>query len=98
MESVEQEVKHKVQNLKLRYYNGLRFHDREGAIEARRELLRYGKEHPETGINAGTIDKMLEASVKSHTRITKEQIMGHTFAKGFRPTVEKYMEGVGLEQ
>ena len=49
MESVEQEVKHKVQNLKLRYYNGLRFHDREGAIEARRELLRYGKEHPEIG-------------------------------------------------
>ena len=97
LENKEQVIKHKVQNLKLRYYNGMRFHDHQSMVDARRDLLIYGRRHPELKINPGTIDKVLQASVKSHKRVSEEQIMGHTFSKGFQPTVRQYLKDVDLE-
>jgi hypothetical protein len=55
--------------------------DTEGMQDARDKLLELGAKHPGLGLNAGTINGILEDSKKQYDRATKEMVHGVRYSK-----------------
>jgi hypothetical protein len=71
----------KVTKLKQKYYMAKREGDFEGMEDFKEELLEVGKKHPILDINGGTINDILNRSIKAQERATKEMINGVRYNK-----------------
>ena len=71
----------KVTKLKQKYYVAKREGDIEGMEDFKDELLKVGEKHPILDINGGTINDILNRSIKAQERATKEMINGVRYNK-----------------
>jgi hypothetical protein len=67
--------------LKQRYYIAKREGDFDGMDDSKAELLKLGEKYPELEINDGTIDDILDRSVKAQDRATQDMIKGVRYNK-----------------
>jgi hypothetical protein len=78
---VDKYVNEKASKLKQKYYLAGRVGDYEGRQEFKDELLELGAKHPRLGINTGTINEILDRSMKAQERATKEMVHGVRYSK-----------------
>lgn len=71
----------KVSKLKQKYYMAKREGDVEGMNDFKNDLLEIGNKHRGLGITQGTVNGILEASIKAQDRATKEMLNGARYNK-----------------
>ncbi len=81
LKGVDKYVNERATKLKQKYYLAGRVGDYEGREEFKQDLLDLGAKHPGLGINAGTINSVIDRSMKAQERATKEMVNGVRYSK-----------------
>jgi hypothetical protein len=91
LKGIDKQVNTQQSKLKRQYFVASRLGDQEAMNDIREDLIELGKRHPGLEITPGTINDVLDRSIKAQERTTKRMVNGVAYSPKMLKEVEEHM-------
>ena len=91
LKGIDKQVNTQQSKLKRQYFVAMRLGDQEAMNDIREDLIELGKRHPGLEITPGTINDVLDRSMKAQERTTKRMVNGVAYSPKMLKEVEEHM-------
>jgi hypothetical protein len=91
LKGIDKQVNTQQSKLKRQYFVASRLGDQEAMNDIRDDLIELGKRHPGLEITPGTINDVLDRSIKAQERTTKRMVNGVAYSPKMLKEVEEHM-------
>jgi hypothetical protein len=91
LKGIDKQVNTEQSKLKRQYFVAMRLGDQEEMNDIRDDLLKLGKKHPGLEITPGTINDVLDRSMKAQERTTKRMVNGVAYSPKMLKEIEEHM-------
>lgn len=91
LKGIDKQVNTQQSKLKRQYFVASRLGDQEAMNDIREDLIELGRKHPGLEITPGTINDVLNRSIKAQERTTKRMVNGVAYSPKMLKEVEEHM-------